>query len=664
MRILLSSLVVVLVAWGNVAAQTELPLMPMPASVTRQAGELTITPSFTVSASGDARLERAARRFLQDLYKLTGVPTSTQLAQGNATLAVTAERPGKNPQELGEDESYRLEVTPHGATIHAPTTLGAMAGLQTLLQLVQPSASGLAVPALIIQDQPRFPWRGLLIDTGRHFMPQDVLKRNLDAMAAVKLNVFHWHFSDDQGFRVESKLFPRLHQMGSDGLYHTQAEIREIIEYARDRGIRVVPELDMPAHATAWFVGYPELASGKGPYEIERRWGVFDPAMDPTRESTYEFLNQLIGEMTQLFPDAFFHVGGDEVNGKEWDANPGIQAFMKARVLRSNADLQTYFNQRVLEIVTRHHRRMIGWDEVFHPDLPKTVVVHSWRGPDALAKAARLGHDCLVSGGYYLELNHHVADYYGDPLSGESASLTPEQQKHVLGGEAAMWTEMNTPELIDSRNWPAGAAVAERFWSPASVNDVASMYRRLDAIAHELDLLGLHHNRYFMPMLRRMAGTLDVEPLRVLADVVEPLKVYNRPATTQLTPMNRLSDAARPESRTARIFNETAGRIASGQARSEDVSTARQWLTVWSGNHPHLEPMLQRGLLNDLGPVSQNLARVAAIGLQALDYLDRRNAPTGWASQQGEFLVEAAKPNADLLIAVVPGVRTLVTAVK
>ncbi|RPJ55264.1 MAG: hypothetical protein EHM23_26775, partial [Acidobacteria bacterium] len=211
MTIVLSSLLVVLVVWGGVAAQTELPLMPMPASVTRGAGELTITPSFTVSASGDARLQRAARRFLEDLYKVTGVPTSSQLAQGKATLTVTAERPGKNPQELGEDESYRLEVTPHGAKIQAATTLGAMAGLQTFLQLVQPSASGLAVPALTIQDQPRFPWRGLLIDTGRHFIPQDVLKRNLDAMAAVKLNVFHWHLSEDQGFRVESKVFPKLH---------------------------------------------------------------------------------------------------------------------------------------------------------------------------------------------------------------------------------------------------------------------------------------------------------------------------------------------------------------------------------------------------------------------------------------------------------------------
>ena len=182
------------------------------------------------------------------------------------------------------------------------------------------------MPAISIDDSPRFPWRGLMIDVSRHFIPLDVLKRNLDGMAAVKLNVFHWHLSDNQGFRVESKKFPKLHELGSDGLYYTQDEVRDLIAYARERGIRVVPEFDMPGHSTAWFVGYPELASGPGPYEIERKWGVFDPAMDPTREETYKFLDEFIGEMARLFPDQFFHIGGDEVNGKQWDANPKIQA--------------------------------------------------------------------------------------------------------------------------------------------------------------------------------------------------------------------------------------------------------------------------------------------------------------------------------------------------
>ena len=178
------------------------------------------------------------------------------------------------------------------------------------------------------------------------------------------MNVFHWHLSEDQGFRAESKIYPLLTGKGSNGLYYTQAQMREVVEYARERGIRVVPEFDMPCHTTAWFVGYPDLASGKGPYKIETHWGVFDPAMDPTRESTFEFIGKFIGEMTTIFPDAYFHVGGDECNGKEWDANPRIKAFMRAHGLKDNAALQSYFTARVQKLVAAHHRIMEGWDEV------------------------------------------------------------------------------------------------------------------------------------------------------------------------------------------------------------------------------------------------------------------------------------------------------------
>ena len=185
-----------------------------------------------------------------------------------------------------------------------------------------------------------------------------------DAMAAVKLNVFHWHLSDDQGFRVESKKFPKLHEMGSDGLFYTQEEIRGLIAYARERGIRVVPEFDMPGHSTAWFVGHPELASGPGPYQIDRKWGVLNPAMDPTNEKVYKFLDEFIGEMAILFPDHFFHVGGDEVNGKEWDANPKIQEFIRAHDLKNNAGLQLYFNKKLQAIAAA------GFDavEIFESD--------------------------------------------------------------------------------------------------------------------------------------------------------------------------------------------------------------------------------------------------------------------------------------------------------
>ena len=240
---------------------------------------------------------------MQTLARETGIPFLPETSGNKSSFEVKTTGPSAAIQELGEDESYHLEVTPQAIHLTAPNPLGTMHGLQTVLQLVQITPQGFAIPAVTIEDKPRFAWRGLMIDSGRHFIPRPVILRNLDAMEAVKMNVFHWHLSEDQGFRVESKVFPLLQKKGSDGLFYTQDEIKRTIEYARDRGIRVIPEFDMPGHSLAWFVGYPNLASGKGPYQIERHWGVFDPAMDPTRESTYQFLDKFFGEMTALFPD-------------------------------------------------------------------------------------------------------------------------------------------------------------------------------------------------------------------------------------------------------------------------------------------------------------------------------------------------------------------------
>jgi len=263
----------------------ELNVMPLPAKVEHGNGALKIDSGFTVAFAGfhESRLDHAGRRFLVQLNRATGIPFRQAVTDpAKATLIVTTDHESKPVQEPGEDESYTLEVSSRGAKLHGVTPLGTLHGLQTFLQLISVSPDGFVVPAVSIQDQPRFPWRGLMIDSGRHFIPLPVVKRNLDGMEAVKMNVFHWHLSENQGFRAESRKFPKLQESGSDGNYYTQDEIRDVLAYARDRGIRVVPEFDMPGHSTAWFVGYPEIASGSGPYQIERNWGVFDPAMNPT----------------------------------------------------------------------------------------------------------------------------------------------------------------------------------------------------------------------------------------------------------------------------------------------------------------------------------------------------------------------------------------------
>jgi hexosaminidase len=537
-------------------------IMPLPAQIQRSAGSFLVDGSFGVALEGytEPRLDRARQRFLKTLTRETGIPLWRTAVQNKPHFFIKTTGPSLPVQQLGEDESYHLQIAPTEVRLEAATPLGVLRGLQTFLQLVAVTPDGFSVPAMTIDDKPRFPWRGLMIDSGRHFMPLDVIKRNLDGMEAVKMNVFHWHLSEDQGFRAESKKYSLLQEKGSDGLYYTQDQIRDIIEYARDRGIRVVPEFDMPGHTTSWFVGYPELASGKGPYQIERHWGIFDPAMDPTRDTTYKFLDGFVGEMAALFPDAYFHIGGDECNGKEWDANPRIQEFMRARGLKDNAALQAYFTANVQKIVAKHKKIMEGWDEVLQPETPKDVVIQSWRGQDSLAEAARNGHEGLLSAGYYLDLNQPTREHYSiDPMAKGAANLSSEEKQRILGGEAAMWSEFVSPENIDSRIWPRAAAIAERLWSPQQVQDVESMYARLEVVSLHLENYGLRHRASYGSMLRRMTGEPDPVALRVLGDVVEPPKQYVRGelrSYDSFTPLNHLVDAVPPESNTARQFHD------------------------------------------------------------------------------------------------------------
>jgi hexosaminidase len=660
------------------AAQQPAPaLLPVPAKAQTGSGSLRVEATFSVALTGhtEPRLERSVERFLHQLALQTALPLSTKAANNaKAMLVVHTDHGSKEIQELGEDESYVLEVSASGAKLTAPTPLGTMHGLQTFLQLVAVSPEGFAAPAVTIQDQPRFPWRGTMIDSARHFTPLDVLKRNLDGMEAVKMNVFHWHLSENQGFRMESKKFPKLHEMGSDGLFYTQDEVRGLIAYARDRGIRVVPEFDMPGHTTAWFVGHPELASGKGPYEIERKWGIFDPAMDPTNEKVYKLLDELIAEMAKVFPDHFFHIGGDEVNGKEWDSNPKIQAFMKARGIKNNEGLQAYFSERVQKLVTKHGKTVVGWDEVLVPGVPKDIVIQSWRGQASLAQAAKLGYRGILSNGYYLDLGWPAARHYAvDPMSGDAANLTPEEKQRILGGESCMWAEYVNPENIDSRIWPRNAAIAERFWSPEDVRDIASMYARLDITSTRLEWLGLTHNSYYHKMLQRIAGPAtpaELAALRTLTDQVEPVKDYTREQTapaepTSATPMNRVVDAVPLESDAGRHFGELVDQFLAASCHDAAAEARlRAQLVLWRDNDARLQTLEQRSfLVKEVTATSQDLSAIGAVGLAALDAIAKgQPASDSWKAQQLAVMEQAKKPKAQLLLIPAPAVQKLVEA--
>ncbi len=645
-------------------------LMPVPAKLQPGVGRLRIDQNFAfVQLTGyrEPRLEAAAARLVEDVARKTGIPMrpGVGLHAPSAALIVYCDHAGAAVQSAPEDESYRLTVTAVGARLDAPNPLGVLRGMATFLQLVDLDSSGFGVPAVTIEDHPRFVWRGLMLDVARHWIPLADVKRTLDGMAAVKLNVFHWHLSENQGFRVESKLFPKLQELGSDGEYYTQDQVREVIAYARGRGIRVIPEFDMPGHATAWFVGYPELASGPGPYQIERQWGIFDPAMDPSREETYQFLDAFIGEMAALFPDEYFHIGGDEVNGKQWDANPRIQEYMRAQGIKSNEALQAYFTRRVQAIVAKHGKKMIGWDEVLTPDMPSSILVQSWRGPKALADAARQGVSGILSNGYYLDLGYSAAYHYAvDPLGEAAANLTPEQKQRVLGGEACMWSEFVTPELLDVRVWPRMAAIAERFWSPQNVTDVADMYRRLEAVSRDLEGLGLTQVSEYEKMIERLAGGSAAAPVRTLAEVVEPVKDYAREAAhpyDKFTPLNRLIDAARPDSETVRRFAALVDHMS-----ASTVPQIRAYLTEWRDNQARLAPVLaDSALLAEDAELSANLAAMAQAGLEALDRL--QNGPPrdpAWIAEKRAMLDRAKQPKAELLLSIEPPIRKLIEAAQ
>lgn len=654
------------------AKTPKLNLMPVPASVKFHEERLAVDSNFKVATRGhsDARLQAAIFRFMKRLEGRTVLTLAPGFAADDqmTPLVIHCQGPGQNIPSVSENESYRIDITRRQALLTAPTVVGALRGLETLLQLLDSGQNGYFFPGVQIDDQPRFPWRGLLIDVARHFHTMEVLKRNLDAMAAVKLNVFHWHLTEDQGFRVESKKFPKLHQLGSDGNYYTQDQIKEIIAYARDRGIRVVPEFDIPGHSTSWLVGYPELGSAPGPYTIERRPGIFEPALDPTREDVYKFLETFLGEMAALFPDAYLHIGGDENEGKQWDRNPAIQAYMKEKRIKDNHALQAYFNTRLLKILQKHGKKMIGWDEILQPGLPKDVAIHSWRGTAALAEAAKKGYDGILSNGYYIDLIQPASQHYvPDPVPADS-TLTPEEAKHVLGGEATMWAEWVTPDTIDSRIWPRTAAIAERLWSPRTVTDVNDMYRRLAVISLQLEELGLTHKKNQEMMLRRLMRNDDIGPLRTLVSVIEPVKEYRR---YQMRPQNMLSpltgvvDATTPDSEAARKFSWMVREFLDDAPRFQLYRLELgQMLADWQTSGASLGPVIDRSpALREIKPLAQNLTQLGETGLEAISYLKLgMPPPREWRETSLAKVDEAAKPYGALEFAVIASVKQLVNA--
>ena len=684
---------------GGMGAQ-QIALMPMPASAQRADGALTVTPAhglstftFRYGATHDARLEAATLRMLDRLDRTCGgdVRRSALTAQpgANAALAIDVAAPGAAVQGVDEDESYALKVTPENATLTAATDVGAMRGMETLLQLAGNIRGACVLPAISIKDAPRFRWRGFMLDVSRHFEPLPVIERTLDGMAVAKLNVFHWHLSDDQGFRAESRKFPKLTANASNGEFYTQDQMREVVAYARARGIRVVPEFDMPGHTSSWILAYPDLGS-ETITALPVVFGTPQAELDPTRQSTYKFIDAFVGEMSGIFPDPYFHIGGDETAGKGWMANPHIRAFMQKKGFAGPPELQAYFNQRLLPILKKHGKQMIGWDEILNPTLPKDIVIQSWRGEESLAAGTKQGYQGILSAPYYLDGEKTSAQMFlADPVPADT-TMDAAQQKLILGGEVCMWAEQLHVETVDSRVWPRTLAVAERLWSPQSDRDLPYMYERLRRVSLELEDVGLTHISGPETLRRNLAGTLHPEALDLLASVTEPVSFsdrYDGQHTDGETSLDRLVDAvvADPPSRQemagdvdaiagrgkmppAKGAPDTSGDVPEGfpPARAAAVADLRQRFLAWQRTVPSmLELAAQTPRLNDTAPLALQLGELGALGMQALAYLDARTAPpAGWNEHAQAVLNEAQKGAALVHFTFLPSMRRLVAATE
>jgi hexosaminidase len=604
----------------------ELNLMPWPQKVDLQGGKFLLTNEFNLSISGTygQRIVGCSNAFLRRLDGRTGLFFKQEIISknsefsSNSTLKIEIQRKGKI--ELNEDESYQLEVSENGIILKSVTDIGAIRGLETLLQLQVNTEEEFYFPTVYIMDFPRFSWRGLMIDVSRHFQPVHVIKRNLDAMAAVKMNLFHWHLSDDQGFRVEIKKHPKLTDLGSDGNFYTQAQIKEVVAYASDRGIQVVPEIDVPGHASALLTAYPELASNSRVNKIERNAGVFDPTLDPTNKKTYKILADIFNELAVLFPSKYVHIGGDENEGKDWDENEDIQRFMAKNELKTNHDLQTYFNIKLQKILQKNGKVMIGWEEILTPTIPTTAIIHSWKGVNegfpvkqSLVKAVKNKNQTILSNGYYIDLMYSVEDHYlVDPMP--DLELTEEEKNRVLGGEATMWSELVTPNTIDSRVWPRAAAIAERFWSSKEVVDVESMYRRLGVVNYQLEELGLIHISNRDVILRNITNNQSIEALKVLSNVCEPLKGYTRNKDgveyQMYSPFTLFADACVADAEGKRKFGKLVQNFVKYSSYTDEL---QKQLSIWIVNHKSFESLNKNPKLNRIAPLSENLAAVSTV---------------------------------------------------
>lgn len=616
-----------------------LNLMPWPQKITLEEGNFALTKNFKVNITGNPN-PRIFARTTQFLRRLDG-RTGLFLEQGfltkinevpSAQLQINCVQNGKIA--INEDESYSLEVNSNKIIINAVSDLGALHALETLLQLLQNNGTTFYFPNANISDFPRFTWRGLMIDVARHFQPVEVIKRNLDAMAAMKMNIFHWHLTDDQGWRIEIKKHPKLAELGSDGNFYTKEDIKNVVQYADERGILVVPEIDVPGHASAILTAYPEIGSktifDENTYSIERNSGIFAPTLDPSNPKTYHLLGEIFDEVCPLFPGKYIHIGGDENEGKDWDSNAKIQEFKKKNKLETNHELQNYFTLQLIPMLKKHNKTVMGWEEIMTKNLPKDAIIHSWKGVNegvptgqSLLNAVKNGYKTVLSNGYYVDLMLGVESHYlNDPMP-KNSTFSVDEKALILGGEATMWSELASPLTIDSRIWPRTAAIAERLWSDENVTDMVSLRKRLKTVSFQLEEHGITHLRNKEMILRNISNNQNHDALQDFSNICEPLKIYSRNSGgteyKTYSPLTLFADACTPDAPDALIFEALVNQYINNKSLENQIlitTTLKKWVELnadlmhLSNNAPLVQPLL---------PLSKSLADLSAQLIMTLE---------------------------------------------
>ena len=526
-----------------VASRRTPPVIPAPAEWHVSRGNFTVTANTAITVADDPRLEWTARYFADLLSRTRGLSLPVEHTTKSPSIAFALDAADR----VTSDEGYQLRVAPEGITVSARDPRGLLYGAITLWQLLTADASkstSIQLAAMEIRDAPRFPWRGLMLDSARHYQSPQFIERFLDTMALHKLNTLQWHLTDDQAWRLEIKKYPRLAEVGGwrvpagaapranvdpqtgkprmiGGVY-MQDTVRHLVAYAAQRGITIVPEIEMPGHASAPIVAYPQLASTDDPpREVPSDWGVYRNLYN-VDESTFAFLEDVLEEVVALFPSRYIHIGGDEAVKDQWKASPRVQARMRELGIEDETKLQSYFVRRIEKVLSAHGRKLVGWDEILEGGIAPNATVMSWRGVEGALTAARAGHDAVLSPDPILYLDNRQSGfqdkppgrgrvlpideiYRFDPLRPD---LTTEENAHILGLQANLWSEhIRTEERVELMAWPRGAAVAEIGWSPLARRDFHDFTKRLVPQFGRYRALGVRNADFLFRV--NIDGTLD-----------------------------------------------------------------------------------------------------------------------------------------------------------